>query len=251
MPSSLDIFAKTSKLQLIDLSGNDIEEPMLKRIHFKSLHALSSLDLSRNTNINGIDYLAFKFTALKALNMSSVRLMNLNKLGNDNITNIDFSNNEISQIPVNSFEDLKNLITLNLSCNNILELKEPVFRDTKNLKELRLQGNNLRKLDFKIFQNLVNLETLDLSSNCLESIPELMNLIKLQNLFLQDNFLKIIPSNRALPITLKTLDISNNSLRFIGKNTFQNIQSLNSLDISYTNNTYIDFDTNVYNPFEI
>uniref|UniRef100_T1GHD9 Uncharacterized protein n=1 Tax=Megaselia scalaris TaxID=36166 RepID=T1GHD9_MEGSC len=239
LPTSLYIFAKAGQLEEIDLSNNQIEEDSLKRIYFKSLTSLKILNLSRNANISSINYSVFKDTQLQNLNMSSVNLKNLNKLGSKNLTILDLSQNSISLIPEDTFEDLENLELLNLGNNKISELQTNVFSSLKKLTKLILNCNVICDIPKGIFKDLSNLVTLDLSYNSLEYIEGLDKLNKLQDLKLQGNYLKVIPSNNELPNSLLKLDISDNPLIFLGRNTFSNLGNLISLDISYTNNSYI------------
>lgn len=245
LPTSLDLLANMESLVELDISRNKITEPVLKRIHFKSLSNLKILNLSRNDNITAIAYKTFSDTYLKTLNMSMVNLKTLRKLGNGNLTTIDFSYNNISVINSQVFEGLFNLISLNMSGNAISKLQVSVFQDLKNLKELRLSFNYLSKLPKNIFNTLKSLEILDLSSNALDRVDGFERLTSLKKLFLTNNYLKIIPSGRSLPRSLRILDISHNTLQFIGNNTFSNLGKLTSLDMSETNDSYF-IDSNIF-----
>lgn len=241
-PTTFANFTIFYDLPEIDLSGNQISERILDRVFFKSLSNLKILDLSRNANLTEIDYLVFKDTHLQKLNMSNVNLKFLNKLGNANLTTIDFSFNKISTINVETFENLVNLKFLDLSHNNIKELNMLTFKDLKALTELRLNSNNIRTISSKHLNDFPSLQILDLSSNLLGTVEGLELFTNLQHLKLSGNLLKVITSGQYLPLTLKTLDVSRNSLYFIGEDTFSHLEALESLDMSYTNNTYIEFE---------
>lgn len=248
LPSSLNIFATFVTLDEINLSGNRIQAAILRRVDFKSLNKLTKLDLSRNTKISGIGYLAFRNTALIFLNMSNVNLEFLNQLGATNLANIDFSNNKISVISTDAFADLPNLKFLDLSHNEISKLENGVFLNEGNLVELRLSHNKLSVLAKETVSKLSNLQILDLSYNDLKMISGLDQLTNLLALNLQSNALNTIPSNLASSSKLRELDISRNDLHFIWKMSFDKLASLHTLDISYTNSSYIYFDAESFKP---
>lgn len=251
LPTSMDILSKFQRLRELDLSNNQIVEPMLHRIHFKSLKNLLELNLSWNKGIGGVSPSIFKDISLQKLNMSNVKLKILNKLGCSSLKNIDFSYNEISTVPSDVFESLNNLEILNLGQNNIFYLDNVVFKDLGSLKELYLDFNSIHQLHTKIFENLVNLRVLNLSYNFLKSINGLENLKNLNSLHLQHNQLEIIPSGRFLSNSLHFLDISGNTLLFIGRNTFENLSNLTEIDLSNTSTSnLIDFDDKSFLPLK-
>uniref|UniRef100_T1GMC7 Uncharacterized protein n=1 Tax=Megaselia scalaris TaxID=36166 RepID=T1GMC7_MEGSC len=234
-----------------DLSRNEISEPILERIYFKSFYSLQLLDLSENTNITEIGYSAFKDTYLRILNMSNVHLNILNDLGGVlNLMTIDFSHNDIVKINKETFKNLINLKYLDLKFNLINELDESVFKNLANLAELNLSYNKLIILPLKLFDDLENLRILDLSYNNLKYLDGFEKLQKLQELRLQGNLLRMIPSGESLPSSLKILDIRSNVPYFIGRSTFSNVTELISLDMSFTNNSIISYVKNTYLYFD-
>lgn len=244
LPSSWDTLASMIHLRELNLSGNRIIEPILKRVDFKNLENLKIIDLSRNHEIKAISYKAFTNTRLQKLNMSQVQLTSLDKLGNGNLTIIDFSFNNITEINSKVFEELFHLRSLNLSNNYIHQLQPTVFKDLVKLKELRLGTNKIRYIPKNIFDNLKRLEILDLNHNLLRRIDGFDMLESLQQLILEDNHIKIIPSGPAMPRSLLILDISSNPLRFIGPNSFSNLKNLTSLDMTNVHN--IQFKHNIF-----
>lgn len=242
LPSSQGLLKNLPSFRELYLSGNKISEPFLKRIHFKAFRNLEVLDLSGNANINKLDYQIFKDTYLRTLNISNVNLKTLEKLGNSNLTSIDLSNNEIVDIHREIFEDLIYLRFLDLSQNKISVLDQLAFKDLRNLETLNLKSNLITEIPLNIFNGLKALTKLDLSGNLLESLREMEKLDKLRELYLRNNLLKMLPSGSLLPTTLRILDVFNNSLALVGQNTFSNLRYLEILDLSYTNNSYLDFD---------
>lgn len=254
LPTSLNVLSKMKTLPELSLSGNEISEPLLKRIHFKSMANLKILDLSRNSNLTSLGYLAFKNTMLQKLNMSRVNLKSLNKLGNVNLVNIDFSHNLISTIHPNTFEDLTNLAYLNMSHNAISNLDGSIFRSLAALKELYLTSNKLKEISDKAFIGLTTLRVLDLSSNFIKNINGIFVLTALQELYVQCNAMKTIHA-KVVPNSLLLLDISHNPINYLGQYSFLNLGllktlNLNNVSLEMTGSAKKDFDENSFQPLK-
>lgn len=197
-PKSLDKYTSLSELSVLSLPGNKITEVMLKRSLFKPLENLKTLDLSRNTNITSIGFLAFQDTSLKRLNMSNVNMKYLDKLGKTSLESIDFSYNLISNMPNNTFEELVNLKLLNLSHNRLYKLDDRIFSSLINLQELRLSHNFLTMISPNTFMKTSNLKLLDLSYNFVTNIDSFLinGLHSIRELNLIQNCLTESQSNR-------------------------------------------------------
>ena len=124
--------------------------------------------------------------------------------------NLDFYNNELTEIP----KEIGNLI---------------------NLQRLHLYHNKLTEIPKEI-GNLTNLQELDLSYNRFTEIPkELGKLTKLRYLNLNDNQIVEIPKQLGNLVNLRTLCFGNNKLVEIPN--LINLSNLRELDMRY--NYYI------------
>ena len=83
-----------------------------------------------------------------------------------NILTIDFSWNQIQEIPARAFRFCRYLATLNLASNQITDggISRESFEGLSSLRHLRL-GNNLTAIRREIFEHIPNLESLSLLGN--------------------------------------------------------------------------------------
>lgn len=234
LPTSLDVLENMDTLQELDLSGNDISIYILKKEYFQSMKNLKLLNLSRNRNITSLDYLVFEGLTLMHLNMSNVSLQKLNRLGNPYLTNIDFSNNLISNINPNTFNGLGDLWYLDISNNKISNLEGLIFQSLKKLTELCLQNNLIESISENTFTGLTSLKILDLSYNLLQSLSGLNKLTSLQQLYLQGNNIKLLDNSRnLLPMNLEKLDLSYNKISLISNKSFEYLINLTYLNLGH------------------
>ncbi|KAM3959243.1 uncharacterized protein ACR2FA_006669 [Aphomia sociella] len=164
---NIDDLVIMKHLEIFDISKNRLEflTPELFLRHWQHLvgHSVCKIILSNN-----------QLTSLA--NGTSVALMsrftrsyNKNKI--DVLTQLDLSNNSISNIEYNAFRYLVRLTTLNLSHNKIIDfIVNP--EDLTYVKYLNLSNNYIFHLYFESFLSLKHLENLDLSHNNLDYIPE-------------------------------------------------------------------------------
>lgn len=131
---------------------------------------------------------------------------------NTQITSLNLSGKELSQIPKEVFT-CTNLKKLNLSNNNLLEIPKEINQLTK-LEVLDLSNNQLRHIQAGLFY-LKRLKTLNISHNQLKKLPiQIKRLSCLTSLMVQNNNLEEI-DYKILPPKLEKLNISNNNLKDI------------------------------------
>lgn len=220
--SKLDFYLPSS-LEVLNLAANNISEENLNVTVFKTLKNVHTLALSRNTKISTVEAMTFKETSLRILNMSYVNLENIEELGSPYLEILDLSNNNICKLD-KALKGLKKLKKLDLRSNYIDFLLSNTFVDTKDLIELDLSNNNLQ-----------NVNSLALPVN-----PEFLKYLI--------SAVKDISYHSIFPSTLQYLNISNNPMIFVGKNTFENMENLLHLDITNINNTFVYFDKQCLKP---
>ena len=101
---------------------------------------------------------------------------------NENIENIDLSNQNLIEIP-KGLEQFKNLRILDLYNNQISKIEN--LDKNIDLTYLNLNNNKISKIEN--LDNNINLTYLDLSNNKISKIENLDNNINLKNLYLENN----------------------------------------------------------------
>ncbi|KAG6460594.1 hypothetical protein O3G_MSEX012089 [Manduca sexta] len=133
----------------------------------------------------------------------------------DVLTEVDLSNNEISDIEYNAFQSLFKMISLDLSRNKIIDFVVNAD-DLEHVKYLNLSGNYIVRLYFESFSAMKNLQNLDLSHNYLDYIPDqtFTNTYNLKNVNMTYNEIAIIKNLHIKMFHPEggVLDLSNNGL---------------------------------------
>ncbi|XP_068311081.1 receptor-like protein kinase BRI1-like 3 [Pyrus communis] len=230
------------RLETVDLSSNNISQPLPVRSFLQGCGRLVFANLSRNSIPGG--GLGFGASLLQ-LDISHNLVSNADWLTCNNLNLLNVSHNKLTGKLSGSFLSCKNVSTIDLSYNNFSgELPNSfIAKASASLKYLDLSRNNFSgnfsALDFgqcssltllrlshnalsgdqfpPSFESCQALETLDLSNNKLENeIPGVLlgNLKKLRQLFLGHNhFSGAIPAELGKGCgTLEELDISDNIL---------------------------------------
>ena len=87
-----------------------------------------------------------------------------------NITEIDLSGNQITNLSSESFPQGSKWETLNLTNNRITIIRGATFLNLKQLQDLSLTGNEISEIQSGAFRNLEQLRTLTLNGNPLREI---------------------------------------------------------------------------------
>ncbi|KAB0792223.1 hypothetical protein PPYR_14182 [Photinus pyralis] len=185
-----------------NLQGVHIEHgslTLIKRNVFKGSQIPRLLELSLAHNeISNIEVKAFAYSTFRKLSLSNNKLAKwypgwftdasatpidadaFNQLSSkplsENYTispleEIDFSNNLLTELPLDTLIALPNLKVFNLDANRILSIEPGTFHRTK-LDTLRLARNRLAYVDPKWFPKPFRLSHLTLNANKLNFIPE-------------------------------------------------------------------------------
>lgn len=130
------------------------------------------------------------FQNMKELYIFGSKLQHISRYDMKNyklLTTVSFYNNELSNIPYDTFDDMINLKTLSLSYNNLKEI--PNLTKLRILEELYLHHNKIENLKYlDLYQNN-NLKILWLYQNSLKKInPNIFDCsIYLENVDLENN----------------------------------------------------------------
>ncbi|XP_043651502.1 uncharacterized protein LOC122618968 [Drosophila teissieri] len=155
------------------------------------------------------------FQVITAMDLSSNQLENVSLDNFNQLRQLDLCNNSLEVIPLSLVDNNKSLplVTLDLSCNKFRQISTNFFAQRlPQLKNLNLAHNELLNISRESFYNLLQLQTLVLSHNNISDID-------------YETFL-------ALP-NLQYLDLSHNRLSGSAIRALQGIPDLVSLSIAY------------------
>jgi len=211
-------FIRLGTLKILSLKDNE-----LQTLHAKSFEGLSKLeflDLSQNmlTNLPPETFTVLK--SLKTLLLSNNKIENMEgkTFAISTLQTLDISNNFISQLGLNTFENAVKLTTLNLTYNNISTIDNYVFLSLGSLQSLDLSFNRIVTVETSAFSNLKSLTWLSLSSNLLKEVPEDLEIsADLQVLHLEGNGLEDL-GDPIRQLMLKELYVQSNFLQNIDVN---------------------------------
>lgn len=241
--TEINQFPALTKLKVINLKSNKIYSIFYKA--FIYLEGLNTLILNDNLELN---YLNITTNYLKEIEASSCNIdrvdlnscRNLTKLilNKNSISQtpsltlthlkyLDLSNNKISIIPENAFNELELLETLLLSYNTILSLTPSTFSTNFRLKLLNLSHNYFNKLipfnsESLTVLDMSNCEIRSITSNCLIKMPFLKTLI------LSKNGISKLPNNFNSD-SLNILDLTYCRIISVNNLTFASMPTLNTL----------------------
>ncbi|MGT2935284.1 NEAT domain-containing protein [Streptococcus castoreus] len=137
-----------------------------------------------------------------------------------NVTELHLEGNHISDIPKETFSQMKVLRFLNLRNNDLTHLDKECFAHNSQLRELYLSSNFMPTLEKGIFKELSQLTQLDLSKNRLTTISDgvFTGLSQVTSLGLAENNLEEISEAALLPLkSLNFIDLSENRLSLLPK----------------------------------
>lgn len=145
------------------------------------------------------------------------------------------SDNNLSMLNNHAFGDLEFLEILDLAHNNLSQIRRRAFQGLNNLQRLDISHNHIEQLQPDQFSNLRKLRVLNLAHNKLRSLPrEIFLNTRVEYLDLSHNYLSMWPVTAFSDIgfTLRSIQISANSIEYLEPNMFLNTQFLYNLNIS-------------------
>ncbi|XP_043596368.1 lutropin-choriogonadotropic hormone receptor isoform X4 [Bombus pyrosoma] len=127
-----------------------------------------------------------------------------------------------------------NLTKLDLTSNNITDIPARAFHRIFNLEVLLLRRNHLHTIADDAFTNLTSLRVLELDDNYLTKIPTaIVKLSGLEDLSLSNNRIEKLEEHVFQRVTnLLSLDLRGNPIKEIHGNTFRNLRKLRKLILS-------------------
>ena len=200
------VFQNLTELVYLDLASNNLRS--FRWGTFVNLVNLSHLYLHNNSLENLPKILFSKLHSLKELYLgNNTLLLSLDSTlfqGLSNLQVLYLRDIGIEKISARFFWDLSNLKALSLRHNRLTKLDRSQFQNMINLEVLYLNKNQLEALDLYLFRDTVNLHLLHLAENKLTNIPNLSNLKYLNYINLQNNSLIMLDKNSFVNLSKHT-----------------------------------------------
>ncbi|XP_039273671.2 uncharacterized protein LOC120347676 isoform X1 [Styela clava] len=170
----------------------------------------------------------------------------------DNVTDLDFRNCNLKQVPHDIFQYAQTLTHLQLDSNTLSDLPKSLF-SCENLEYLTVSDNDLGSLP-PTLAGLSSLRYLDISKNVIEDVPDCIRcckslsvldasvnpierlsegftqLVGLSELYLNDCFLEFLPASFGRLVQLTVLELRDNQLQILPK-SIRRLTLLKRLDL--------------------
>jgi insulin-like growth factor-binding protein complex acid labile subunit len=242
----VDVFSGLVNLDYILLQGNKLQyihpDTFLGLPKLKILYFSRNYDLQIPTDRQFINSYSLKRLGISGCNTASVSVETFANVSA--LEFLDLSYNRLRSLDINILKVLPNLSVLNLTRNEISEIIPGTFEMVSHLKDLDLSHNRIEHLEFNVFYGLVNLKEIYLQRNNLQYLhPEtFLGLPKLQTLILSINFGLQVPTDSHFinSHSLKHLTLSGCNIRSVSVETFANVTALELLDLSYNSLRSVD-----------
>ena len=107
---------------------------------------------------------------MKSVGILFISFNNISRLvpgtfSNVKITQIDLSNNLLTKLENDTFDDVNQLSTIDFSSNMISMIEAGAFNGLTSLQYIHLEWNNLTRLDNSTFAGCNNLQVIYLNNN--------------------------------------------------------------------------------------
>lgn len=170
------------------------------------------------------------------------KLHKLPKFFNRKLEMFEMKSTRLSHIKKTDFSRMFSLYEMNLAENKMKWIDGWSFKDLINMEVLNLTSNRLHHLETTTFRHLVETKELYLDRNRLVNIEGALGyLANLVILGISHNKLRSISSKTFYGNSLVTkLDLSHNLIRFIDRNAFTRMTSLNTLLLNENPITELD-----------
>ncbi|XP_019865755.2 leucine-rich repeat-containing protein 15-like [Aethina tumida] len=140
------------------------------------------------------------------------------------ISTLDLSENQISKIDGDAFDNMEELLVINLGYNMIRKINNDWFKNTPNLMYIKLYRNHIEEIPTSAFKNLGGNKQADYLNTSLSITLDHNNIKKihpgafkelsrLDSLWLHDNILNHIDENTFHPLQIKKLTLENNGIQ--------------------------------------
>ncbi|KAM7062990.1 leucine-rich repeat neuronal protein 1 isoform 1-T2 [Molossus nigricans] len=211
-------------LRLTRIPGNLSSDTQVLLLQSNNI-ARTADELQQLFNLTELDFSQNNFT-----NIREVGLANLTQL-----TTLHLEENQIAEMTDYCLQDLSSLQELYINHNQISTISARAFSGLKNLLRLHLNSNSLKVIDSRWFDSTPNLEILMIGENPVIGILD-MNfkpLSNLRSLVLAGMYLTDVPGNALVGLdSLESLSFYDNRLVKVPQLALQKVPNLKFLDLN-------------------
>lgn len=136
------------------------------------------------------------------------------------LTNVSFSNQQITHLNGTTLDEFENLKEINFSFNELKVIDSNLLSKLENLEKIELNSNQIFSLNPILFSRCVNLRKINISNNNLYSLPH-----------------DIFPNSLG---NLGEINFSANKITDLEANVFSNLKNLKEIDFSSNRLSYLD-----------
>lgn len=237
-----------------------LESNQIKTIHPNAFDNLTNLnDLSLNDNLlDTVPNAIRKLRYLKSLDLGKNKISvidNNSFQGLEEMMGLRLTDNQIKSITKDAFAPMKQLHVLNLASNKVKHIDQSAFISNSQLRAIRLDNNLMEDIS-SVFTSLPSLVLLNVADNNIKwfdysHLPQSLvwldihknNITELGNYFDVTNGLKInyldvshnkikIIHNGLIPKSIETLNLGNNLIEDVPKDTFVNKPDIKNISLA-------------------
>ncbi len=235
MELPVNLFETNDNLLKVSIANNFMV--CLPQKIFSQYNKLELFDISRNniTEWSCIEDAIQNVTSLQIVNVTGNQLRDVTRMPVlPKLLQFYASENRITELKSNTFTNVPMLQILDLSGNHMHYIHTESFNGLTHLVELTMKNNHIKQLSNETFAPLLGLKSLYFDANGLTEIPpSFMYLLNLEYLHLSNNHIDIVNTGifEYMP-SLYLLDLSFNYIRNVPPFCFRPLTSLHTLDLS-------------------
>ncbi|KAM5205354.1 leucine-rich repeat-containing G-protein coupled receptor 6 isoform 2-T2 [Hipposideros larvatus] len=225
-------FEGLSCLRHLWLDDNALTEVPVRALN--NLPALQAMTLALNRISRVPDFAFQNLTSLVVLHLHNNRIQHLGTHsfeGLHNLETLDLNHNQLREFPV-AIRTLGRLQELGFHNNNIKAIPEKAFTGNPLLQTVYFYDNPIQSVGRSAFQSLPKLHTLSLNgATDIQEFPDLKGTTSLETLELSHNHIEELPSLHRCQ-KLEEIGLQHNRIWEVGGDTFSQLSSLRTLDLS-------------------
>ncbi|XP_050360003.1 protein toll-like isoform X2 [Nymphalis io] len=278
------LFSGLQELKEILIFDNNATLKLENRT-FSNLPSLYNLKLEKSSIETVPADLFLNTTNLKKISLkgNKIKVLPNGIFSKQKLNLLNLSNNSISELPVDVFDEQDSLVNLELQRNVLESLPDGLFSNLKSLKKLDLADNSLKNLSKSVFHGLTSLTELSLAGNRIEYLNHAVFefTLSLETLSFARNNITISKEENSLALfsqsayalavfdspfrhlaLLRRLDLSRNRVALVCDDwlrmfnlveldlSYNNFASLTDVDMDFSTNVTVDFRHNNIQHFQ-